>query len=127
MDNLQQAVAQVSYSPTEVIFIISSTVATITTMGVALITAWRTSTKVAAVGVAVAEVHQLTNRNFSEQKQEIADLRAQLATALQTAATSELARLALADAARTTLLADTVRTVLVEIAKQPPTDIKGSA
>ena len=37
----------------------------------ALVTAVRT-------GRQVAEVHTLTNRNFSEQKQEIADLRAEL-------------------------------------------------
>jgi hypothetical protein len=110
-------VQTVAYSPTEIVFMVTSVVATITTMGVALITAWRTSAKVAAVGTAVAEVHQLTNRNFTEQKQEIAELRAQLAAAAQIATSAELARVVLADAAKIAL-ADAARAVILEAEKQ---------
>jgi uncharacterized membrane protein len=115
MDNqLPQMVQAVSYSPAEIVFVATSIIATMTTMGVALITAWRTSAKVVAVDnkvVAVAsridevsgkvdDVHTLTNKNFSEQKQEIADLRAQLATAAATALNAETARVILADEAQ---------------------------
>jgi hypothetical protein len=59
-----------------------------------------TNVKVDVVASKVEEVHTLTNRNFTEQKQEIAELRAQLQTAMDTAAIAELARVALAQEAR---------------------------
>jgi curli biogenesis system outer membrane secretion channel CsgG len=55
------------------------------------------------------EVHDLTNRNFSEQKQEIAELRAQLSAAVSSAVIAELTR--------TTLARETMRALAQETIK----------
>jgi DNA-directed RNA polymerase beta' subunit len=96
------------YSPTEIVFAVTTIIAAITTMGVALITAWRTSAKVEKVGQAIADVKDATDGNFSEQKKEIEMLRSALTAAQVTATNAEIARVALAEAAKNAI-ADVAR------------------
>jgi hypothetical protein len=118
-------VAKSIYSPTEIIFMVTTIIAAITTMGVALITAWRTSARVDKIGQEtrqvvekagvvraeqieivsqkLEEIHTSTNNNFEQQQQEIRELRVKLETAGQAAIFAEAARLALAEEARRAL------------------------
>jgi hypothetical protein len=95
------------YSPTEIVFAVTTIIAAVTTMGVALITAWRTSSKIDVATQKIEQVHEVTNANFNAQKREIDELRAKLDSAYTLAASVEIARAGLAEAARLALAEST--------------------
>jgi L-fucose isomerase-like protein len=69
-----------NFSVSDILLIIGAVTTSITGIAVAIITAWRTGTKVDKVSDSVEHVRQLTNSNYNDQKRENELLRVEVKT-----------------------------------------------
>jgi L-fucose isomerase-like protein len=85
-----------NFSVSDILLIIGAVTTSITGIAVAIITAWRTGTKVDKVSDSVEHVRQLTNSNYNDQKRENELLRVEVKTLTERVVEQEKNRAVLA-------------------------------